>query len=242
MLKNKVIKELLWDTNFFGFKVARILPTRLKNQELVSALNFLHKKGNELIYWGVDPDDSESLSAASINRGVLVDKKTTFVRDCSATLVYESREDVETLKKNYWSESLESLAIQIGYLSRFRADPNFTKSVWKNLYLEWMKNSVNHTISDDVLVIRRNFHVVAILTVSIKDATGHIGLLGVDNKWQGCGLGSAITYAALDWFLKRNISKVQVVTQGENQAACYLYKKCGFTISSIEHTYHFWRK
>jgi RimJ/RimL family protein N-acetyltransferase len=40
--------------------------------------------------------------------------------------------------------------------------------------------------------------------------------------------------------LERGASRVTVVTQLENQAACRLYTRCGYQHAEVRDRYHFW--
>jgi dTDP-4-amino-4,6-dideoxy-D-galactose acyltransferase len=232
---------LPWDTEFFGFKVARLVPGRFVVAELKLQLAQLWEQEVELVYWGSDPEDSLSQTAATANHGLLVDRKTVFVRRLDGFVGNAvERYEVRSFPKDGWSDVLAKLAVQIGQYSRFHKDHHFSSATWQKLYLTWMQNSVNRTIADDVLVIRDAGLVVAVVTVRARENFGEIGLLGVQESRRGAGLGRALVDAAMHWFSEKQLSYVRVVTQGDNQLACQLYKACGFSVDSVENFYHFW--
>lgn len=69
---------------------------------------------------------------------------------------------------------------------------------------------------------------------------GHIGLTGVDENYRGRGIGKKLITAAIEYFCKKSIKEIQVVTQGNNMAACKLYESCGFKVLDWIEFYHFW--
>jgi dTDP-4-amino-4,6-dideoxy-D-galactose acyltransferase len=233
---------LSWDSEFFGFKVAKLVSHRFDTAELGLHLEKQWERGVRVVYWGSDPADAMSQSAALANQGLLVDRKTIFVRKLEGCVVRTSRKyEAQPLPRNEWNDDLASLAMQIGLYSRFRMDPHFPSESWQRLYCVWLKNSINRTIADDVLVVRESGLVVAVVTVRVRGNIGEIGLLGVHESWRRVGLGRALLDSAMCWFSERSLASVRVVTQGDNQSACEMYQACGFFVDSVENFYHFWR-
>ena len=241
MILDQDVVPLLWDSEFFGFKIARLVPRRYGAAELRMHLEKQWEQGIRLVYWGSDPNDTASQSAAAANQGLLVDRKTTFVRKIDGFVVRPSeRYETQSLPEDGWSDELASLAVQIGQYSRFRQDRHFSIATWQRLYWTWMQNSIKRAIADDVLVIRDAGFVVAVVTVRARGKIGEIGLLGVQESRRGAGLGRALVDLAMGWFSERPLSHVRVVTQGDNRLACQMYKACGFLVESVENFYHFW--
>ena len=137
-------------------------------------------------------------------------------------------------------DELDKLAIQGGLYSRFKIDPHFKQEQFERLYKLWMENSINKKIADDILIIRKNDAITGMVTVGKKNEKGIIGLIAVDSKERGKGLGTLLIDAAKSWFVAQGCQIAIVVTQGRNKAACKLYEKCGFHVSKIENYYHFW--
>ncbi|MDR0741709.1 MAG: GNAT family N-acetyltransferase [Rickettsiales bacterium] len=54
-----------------------------------------------------------------------------------------------------------------------------------------------------------------------------INFLGVDEKFQGQGIGGALLNACVDYAINRNVSEIHVETARTWQAVCF-YKKHGF--------------
>jgi RimJ/RimL family protein N-acetyltransferase len=56
---------------------------------------------------------------------------------------------------------------------------------------------------------------------------GELGML-VDREWRGCGVGSALLQATIDWARDRGLHKLCLEVFAHNTAAIALYRKCGF--------------
>jgi len=56
---------------------------------------------------------------------------------------------------------------------------------------------------------------------------GELGML-VDRDWRGCGVGSALLQATIDWARDHGLHKLSLEVFAHNTAAIALYRKCGF--------------
>jgi hypothetical protein len=76
-LTSGLFSPLPWDTVFFGFPTARIVPPALDEAGLRAALAAMAEAKTELAYWTVEPEEAVSNRAAEACRGFLAD-----VRSC----------------------------------------------------------------------------------------------------------------------------------------------------------------
>lgn len=90
-----------------------------------------------------------------------------------------------------------------------------------------------------VLIAKENDDLAGMITLGEKDGRGDIGLLAIDSKYRGKGIGMSLINAAENEF-KKIFKEGQVVTQQDNQAACSLYEKSGYEIEKVESIYHIW--
>ena len=235
---------LEWDSEFFGFTVARILSDKLTLQELETNLRNMKEKNVSLVYWDSDPDDLASQEAARSCDGFLANKKLTFVinaKDIRERLTDEvSNIRVEEYINVLPTIELENLAIQAGTFSRFKVDPRISQSRFEALYRLWVRNSVSKEIADVLLVVRNSGKIAGMVTAVIKGDHADIGLIAVNDSFRGRGIGLSLIQAVHKWALRKQLNAAQVVTQGENIIACRLYEKCGYRVDKIENIYHFW--
>ncbi|MCE9563780.1 MAG: GNAT family N-acetyltransferase [Planctomycetes bacterium] len=237
---------LTWDSDFFGFTVARINSSH-RDGELEHALSELRTQNVRLAYWStaeaLDQVDRDHITQLG---GRFVDEKTTFHVDLQsdgapAKQPVVMAPVVEKYREGMSREDLRALAIQSGEYSRFAVDPNIPRAKFEELYTIWMEKSLTKEMAEEVLMIRDpGNRVVAMTTVGKKGTRGDIGLVAVDINFRGRQYGELLVRHALNWFDIHKYRYVQVVTQGVNTAACRLYAKCGFAVEKKEHFYHFW--
>jgi dTDP-4-amino-4,6-dideoxy-D-galactose acyltransferase len=235
--------ELLkWDSDFFGVIVARILPERLTEPDLKQLIAKLKDRRVGLAYWASCPEDISSQNAARNLNGFLADKKVTYAIDITGKSIDtdSGAYSIEEYADNVPTSELESLAIQAGVYSRFNLDPRIPEERFEMLYKLWIRNSVSRKIADAVLVVRYLNRIVGMVTVGEKNHRADIGLIAVDDSMRGKNLGVSLVRAAQKWAVCKGYASAQVVTQGENLAACKLYEKCGYFLEKTENVYHFW--
>lgn len=232
---------LKFDTKLFGFKVAKILPKKLSLTKLKPILHKLHSEKVHLVYWQADGTDKKSQQAARKLKGFLSCKQVTFLTDLKKPLnTQKSPSQVKTYRAQKPTEAMKQLAIYIGSRSRFGTDPKIPKKLMQKMYFAWIKNSVKGPAADKVLVIKHKRKVAGMITLSTKNKRGDIRLLAVATNFRGKKIGSKLVEAAKNYFTNKGFSKLQVVTQKTNIAACHLYKKCGFHQEKVDNFYHFW--
>ena len=228
-----------WDSKYFGFKTAKILPQRLEESALIKVLEQMREEHVKLAYWpAIEPVDFNTMALG----GKLVDKKVTFIAGLKS--IIDDHSIPITKVKAYQSgmpeEDLLELAVQAGQFSRFATDPNFPQEKFIAMYHEWMRKCIKREMADDILVIPENNTLIGMVTVQDQNGVGDIGLIAVNEAYRGRHYGEMLVRAAQRWFLDHDIFTGQVVTQRDNRAACSLYEKCGYHIKSMDYLYHFW--
>lgn len=237
----KLFKTLRWDSKFFGYKVAQIQVSHLTSNNLRKLLSKLSSSSFKLVYWSVDPKDSISNTAAKTNRGFLADKKVTYLKDLSnypkQNLNYQKlRSHLHRPLNKY----LLSLALQAGFYSRFTRDKNFRHNEFTRLYTKWIERSIKGDISTDVIIYLEKNIERGLVTLELKSDHGIIGLIAVDKKSRGKGIGKKLVNAALSRFKDLGIKVVEATTQKANISACKFYEKLGFVEKDVQNVYHFW--
>jgi dTDP-4-amino-4,6-dideoxy-D-galactose acyltransferase len=233
------IENLEWDSDFFGFHVARVNSLSNETKDWENILAQLRIQGIKLAYWQVKPDNHYFHEFAKINNGKLVDIKTTF-----SLLIHDNNfiknGNIEKYVNSEPNRQLLSLAIQSGTYSRFANDRNISREKFEELYHRWIINSVKKSMADDVLVYKLHEDIIGLVTVYEKNNSGNIGLFGVDESHRGKGIGKTLVDAVKHYFFEKGIQKINVITQGHNQSACKFYECAGFTVSEEYEFYHFW--
>lgn len=228
---------LEWDSKFFNLNVAQIPSSIVDQHELQKSLKALKEKKVDLAYWSAEK--RLPLLATKKLNATLVDEKKTY----GILLESEPATPLSTITPYHSSfgiSDLERLAIQSGVYSRFAVDPQIQKEQFEDLYKTWIRRSISKEIADEVFVVPQNNQIIGMITVGSKKDVGDIGLLAVDSHYRGNKYGEHLVMAAHHWLYFSGFRASQVVTQGNNIAACKLYEKCGYSVLNTHYFYHFW--
>jgi dTDP-4-amino-4,6-dideoxy-D-galactose acyltransferase len=246
---NQSFVLLPWDSQHFGFAVARILPLELSESELRGVLSLAKANGVHLLYWGTAADSDVSHALLRTYSGLLVDEKATFQKTFfPKPHIYGEQPLSETCEiveytQSESTESLLSLAVQAGFHSRFKIDPHIHEKDFESLYHIWMKRSTAHELADVVFIaVDRSFHdqILGVITASVEQGIGSIGLIAVSPDCQGRGVGSSLMHTVHNWMQTHGINATKVTTQYRNEAARQLYTRLGYRLKALQHIYHFW--
>ena len=238
----KTYTHLGWDSDFFGFKVARILPIALTESELSHTLDRLKQENYRMVYWQLPADAAGSCQLAHASGGFLADEKVTYTKELSGTP--DNPHAVGYAAVPYTDQSpdagLIALTLQSAVCSRFRLDPRFPAELCDKLFTSWITRSVDGEIAQQVLVVRDHDEILGMITLGSKNGRGDIGLIAVVMHARGQAVGKTLVTAAERYFLEDGYIHAQVVTQRRNLGACRLYESCGFEIEEVSHFFHFW--
>ncbi|HYM09481.1 MAG TPA: GNAT family N-acetyltransferase [Bryobacterales bacterium] len=242
-------ERLDWDSTFFGFPAARVCGDTLTRERLAQIDDWCARSGVACLYFLARADDPETAWLAQAGGFQLVDVRMTFewnaewdrppeapaakpLADASAGVRPARPGDVP---------ALESIARECHTDSRFFFDPAFPREKCAALYETWIRRSCEG-YAQAVLVAECGGAPAGYVSCHLGPASdaGRIGLVGVDRRARGGGLGPLLVRRALEWFSARGVRQVSVVTQGRNVAAQRLYQRCGFQTQAIGLWYHKW--
>jgi len=230
---------LEWDTDVFGFAVAKIMPDRLSVGEMEIIFNDLKKRNVSLAYWASESRDKDSHSAAKSMGGFLTGQRITYVVDLRSMSTTFFSPAIQT--KEYYEDKpntdLTNLIFEGGVYSRFYTDPKITRKQYEDIHKLWIDNSVKN---NTVFVIEENGRILGFVSLNTKNKRGNIDFIVVGRTFRGKGYGNALICAAHKWFISKGYDIVQAVTQKENAIACKMYERFGYHIEKIENFYHFW--
>jgi dTDP-4-amino-4,6-dideoxy-D-galactose acyltransferase len=231
---------LTWDTRLLGFPVARIDGLSTDTLAIAEILAALRRKGVGLAY-ARTPGGPHVEAAATQAGGKLVNRRVTYTADLRSDHDSEAPADFEIVPcSGPLTPALESLALASGSCSRFRVDPRIPEPVFEELYRTWILKSVTHELAERVFVARVRGAERGMVTVASEGDRGTIGLIAVEERERGLGLGRALLRCARQYHLAMGRPILQVVTQQRNVSACKLYERSGFRVERNEAEYHFW--
>ena len=243
MKDSEFCEFLPWDSEFFGFRVARIVGHRITRRSISKILEWAANGSIVCLYFLADFDDGETIQLAQAYDFQLVDIRITFEINLEKRNGVFSNTAAKIKIRPFQAEDisiLESIAMGIYTDTRFYFDPNYPRDKSKALYVLWIRRSCED-LADQVLVAELDGKIVGYITCKrMDDASGQIDLVGVADQTRGQGVGKALVNSALDWFKAKNLQSVQVITQGRNISAQQLYQSCGFVTHSVRLWYHRW--
>ena len=244
---SSIIEILPWDTQFFGYRIARIYYRQCRNIPSQHISRYLADEEIALVYCILE--DSHTVSDDEISRAetlasslgdIFQQEKIIFSKPFQGS----SSGDLPPLVFEYSSgsinEQLLNLAYEAGIYSRYRLDPHFKQNEFKRLYSEWMKNSLSHTFADKVYAARENNRILGMITLKKKNSSMAIGLISVAKEARGKHIGTSLIEAAEYYAGTQHTASITVATQASNAAAAAFYRKCGFRQLKKDCVFHIW--
>jgi ribosomal protein S18 acetylase RimI-like enzyme len=236
-----VASVLAWDSDHFGFPIARVAGHRLDRAIIDALLRWCDDHAVECVYFLADADDAVTAQLANEHGFRFADVRITLARALSTPIDRAPGE--ARLREARLADigALEAIASTAHADSRFYFDGAFPRDRCDALYSAWIANAVRGR-ADTVLVAEHGGRVAGYLSITRPAADeGRIDLLAVDAAAQGLGLGRALTAAAMSWCAEHGCARVTVATQGRNVRAQALYQRAGFTTTAVDVWYHLWR-
>jgi len=240
---DKICQLLSWDSDFFGFKIARLIPSRISEAIMQEALWWCQREGIECLYFLADSDHFENVRLAEKNRFCLVDIRLTLECD----LVNWDGKRTESfpgisVRPSQQGDlpNLRAIARVLYRDSRFYVDSRFPRMKVEDLYVTWIDRSC-HGYADKVLVLEKDKEAMGYVTCHVPEASvGRIGLVGLHPALKGAGIGQYLVSSALQQFKDGGMDHIEVVTQGRNRRALRMYQSCGFVTLEVQLWYHKW--
>ena len=223
--------KLDWDSNFYKKNIAKIFINKnVSDNELE-----FYKKNNsyDLTYVFSNNDISQILSLNPI------DIKVVFSKEVSSK-PFNSSPNIDSFKGDI-NNNLIELACSAGDHSRFKTDKELNHK-FIELYKKWLKKSIKREIANEVFTYSLNDKIVGFVTCKIIENTVEIGLIAVNNHYQGKGIGKKLIQRANDYAVENKLDRINVATQLHNSNACEFYTKNNFKINSKTYIYHLWNK
>lgn len=240
----KVCQFLDWDSEFFGYRIARYRGSRCGSQDVAAILAECKADGIDCVYVLADVADTESIRALQENRAYMADARVTFGAEVGTGIGLEAASGGANVVRPATDTDIPALA-SIAAVShrdtRFYADRHFAVERCDRLYKVWIEKSCQGD-ADAVLVAEDSAHQpIGYVTCHGKaSAKGRIGLIAVKEDARGGGVGSALLRAAFDWFVSNRVASFTVTTQLRNVRALRFYGRAGLLISSVELWFHLW--
>lgn len=233
-----IIEKLEWDSQFFGYPVARVIFDKNGSDNLTDLFTRLISEKIRLTYFFVPIADTKLNNLIFEKGSKLVDQKTTFSKKTEG---HKNSNNIGEFQGTEINERLIELGLQAGLFSRFHSDLNFTNQEYKRLYIEWLTKSLNKTLALKTFIANNNSEIVGLTTLGERSGYADIGLVAVDENFRGQGVALDLIHFADNAAYDLGYNEIKVVTQLQNKGACRLYEKCNFQIENITKIYHYWQ-
>jgi dTDP-4-amino-4,6-dideoxy-D-galactose acyltransferase len=240
------IEPLQWDSEFFGIKIGQVRLSGATPEELAAAVAAADLDAIECLYWLVGCEDRRSAIAAQACGFCLVDVRITFDKALigseldSLASATEPNVPPVRLFVNDDLPAILKLTRQSYRDTRFFCDGNFNEDKCMAMYEQWVQRAVQ-TRPDLIFVTGPQGEPSGYFVCHMgDDQIGKMGLMTVDPRWRGTGLGRALVGAVVRHFAGAGMRSVTGATQGRNIVMQRLFQKCGFVTRSVELWYHRW--
>ncbi len=235
-MSSEPCKELAWDSEFFGMRIARYNGDELTDSSATAALAFCRERRIDCLYLLL------SDATVATSRGFHhVDTRLTLACDLRRAVI-PAREHSCRVSSPSDIPILREIARISHRDSRFYSDSNFDRSRCDALYETWIERSCEGW-ADRTLVADYEGRPEGYITCSLSNSgVGSIGLFAVAEAARGKGIGTDLITASLTYFRDSGMHSVEVVTQLRNTAGQHVYQRCGFVPASRLFWFHAWLK
>jgi ribosomal protein S18 acetylase RimI-like enzyme len=243
MAESTCCRRLAWDSEFFGVRIGRFLPTQPSARQFSEAETWCVEHDIHCLYFLCDADAQEGIRLAEAYRYALVDVRVTLSIALDASRNDISAPPGPSFVRRWRSEDLpvlRTLAAKSFTASRFYNDGHFSPERVGRMYEVWLEKSCGRD-SSTVLVAEADGRPTGLVTCDFPDEDcGQIGLFAISDEVRGSGVARRLLLAGVDIFRERGRNAIEVVTQGRNIGAQRLYQACGFSTRAVQLWYHKW--
>lgn len=238
-----ICRVLEWDSQFFERRIGTVTHQRLSADVMPDMLAWAAQEQIDCLYFLADADCATTSELAAAYGFQMQDIRVTYERALAATANVSPQLPQGVQARFAQPEdlaALQAIAETSHTDTRFFFDRRFPRAAVTALYRTWISKSCMG-YADAVLVLERDGQAQGYISCHLQgERRGQIGLVGVDARARGQGLGQSLVRAALAWFAAQGAASVSVVTQGRNIAAQRLYQRAGFVTQSLHIWYHKW--
>lgn len=215
-----VLEPLVWESEFFGLKSARLTPDTTATGITTQALD-----DYALVQAKVDASETHTLDALSALGFRLAEGETDI---CVTVTPQDNALAAGRLAIPEDIAGVTAIARQAFRLSRFRA-PWYQPDDSARFYAMWAEKAVLGTFDHLCLWIDdEQGNGLGFVTLRrLSEDEVRIGLLAVRPEYQGKGAGKKLMAAAKKWCAEQGVSRLYVATQTGNLAALNLYLASG---------------
>lgn len=231
-----MITRLEWDSNFFGHNIASLSLSNEKDLE--NMYQFIQMYELDFIQTLCKVDEVNKIRILENNNFHFADIKITFTLDMRKLV--QPEKVIFDVAKPSDKEVISNLASNSFIDSRYYGHEHvFSKDKVSEMFRIWAEKSITGQFDDFCLKVLSGNELCGFITTKIQDANiATIGILAVDEKFRGKGVGLSLLQSLFSFLREKDIFEVEVSTQGKNIIAQNLYTKAGFRVKRLESWYY----
>ena len=231
------IKVSEWDTNHFGFKVAKMGEVK----ELQPALKEYADLGVKLLIHRCSAEDFHHIHQLEKYGFELMDGLVYYrlrVGDAPWTshlihpcLESEAEEVAEIAKEVY-----------VNWLGHFHQDPRLDRAKCDDLYIKWARNAcLDKKVAEIMFVAKVDGRIVGFDSHEIINGDTAFGVIsGVSKEFQGKGIRTALLFAGMNWCKSQGLEYMEADVHINHYIMHRVYSDHLFKIYKSEYTFHKW--
>jgi dTDP-4-amino-4,6-dideoxy-D-galactose acyltransferase len=236
---------LQWDTDFFGYRIARILSSRLTPELTAQIEAWSQKNAIQCLYLQAESNDPQTILLAEKHGYSLVEVRLTFERNLKdwdpATRAKATQEVAIRAGCPEDIPAIQDVAQNSYVDSRFYFDQHFGEQEWQRYYRAWAEKSFSGG-AEMLLVAEKDGEVLGFITGVIvnEGKECQYELTGVRESARRFGVGQELFRSGMDWCVQHGIPYIWVMTQGRNVTTQRMIQRHGFLTRSCHLYYHKW--
>lgn len=243
MTEEALYEILEWDSNFFGFRIAKVTATHLDENTARRIDEQAKEDRIDCLYFLANYETETVRIAENFNYGLQDVRMTLSMPLPGRHITGRTPDHFKLDTANVGDLPVLLPIIENLFLdSRFYNDPHFTSEQCDELFKTWLKRSIEETDSNRVFVFRKEGVAGGFLICRLhrEEKVGNMSLMGVAHDARSNDLGTSLVAAGLDYFVAEGMTSTDIVTQGRNIPSQRIFQKFGYRTSQIALWYHKW--
>lgn len=234
------IEYLQWDSDFFRIKIGKLI---IDDESLFDPIFFkkqAEKENYELIYVFkfYKMLEQQKVIDAKLK---LVDIQLTMSKKFDKREYINEPYSFKTRLTDKERNECYKIAESTSIVSRFYNENKIGKENTKELYRKWIDNSLNHSFSDGIFLVKEFDSVIGIHLIKVKKNIGYFTLTGVLPNIKGKGIGTQLWKQSFGYFSNEtDISVLMSPFSLQNKESFNFHLKIGFNkIEETKFIYHY---
>jgi len=244
-MKDSICQFLEWDSEFFGYRIARVNTHQLDPQSVEVVNDWCKSQEIDCLYFLANTDDPATIRQVEREGFNLVEVRLKFERKTAGWDPATRPKASEGIQIRPAKEDdipiLQDIATNSYINTRYYVDEHFSEEKCQELYRIWVKRSCQGH-AQMALVAETDGQIQGYITGyrNPESTDGQFDLTGVRNEVRRSGIGHELFRSGLDWYVKSGVEYILVVTQGRNVPTQRMIQRYGFITRKCQLYYHKW--